>query len=372
LVPLAAWNAGLARGLRHANRLVGRPVRGHPDFVRALHNLRFGQKAEAIARELTPDFIYERYSLWGMAGLRVAKHLARPLVLEVNAPLVYEQQRYRAGMTCPPLARWVERRIWQKANLLIAVSESLGKQIRASGVNPDRVHVLPNAADPELFHKKGNGKPLRELFHFDGRFTIGFVGAFRPWHGVDFLLEAFQDLHRSDPSTHLLLVGDGPLRPRFEDQVRRAGLQKTVTFAGKVAHEAVPDYLAAMDVAVAPYPALEECYYSPIKLFEYMAAGRAVIASRVGQVGEIVEDGINGLLFEPGDRKGFLDCVQRLKRDELLRNRLGQRASETCSEYTWSRNAGRVIDWVIPLLSRKGSPQFLDKRERLASRGMVV
>ncbi len=365
-VPLAGWNRALARGLRHASRLTGRPVRGHPDFVRALHNLRFARRAAAAARESAPDFIYERYSLWGMAGLWLAKELGIPLVLEVNAPLVYEQQQYRAGLACPPLARWVERRVWQKANLMIAVSESLRSQIQGSGVNPDLIHVLPNAVDPQLFHTEADGKPVRERLNLDDRFTIGFVGTFRPWHGVDFLLEGFQDLHRADPSTHLLLLGDGPLRPRFEEQVRKAGLQEAVTFAGRVAHQDVPCYLAAMDVAIAPYPALEEFYYSPIKLFEYMAAGRAVVASRVGQVAEIIADGVTGLLFEPGDRAGLLDCIRRLRKDTALRSELGKKASAACSEHTWSRNAARVIHWVEPLVNRNGSLPLPGEEKELA------
>ena len=366
LVPLVGWNRALGRGLRRANRLVGRPARGHPDLVRSLHNLRFARRAEAVARELAPDFVYERYSLWGTAGLRLARRLKVPLVLEVNAPLVYEQQQYRAGLAFPPLARRVERRIWQTANLVIAVSESLRSQIQACGVKPDLIHILPNAADPELFHKNGDGKRVRELLHLDGRFTLGFVGAFRPWHGVDLLVDAFRDLHRADPSMHLLLVGDGPLRARLEDQVRKIGVQKAVTFAGRVAHEEVPDYLAAMDVAVAPYPALEECYYSPIKLFEYMAAERAVVASRVGQVAEIVEDGVSGLLFEPGNRQSLIDCVQRLRREPSLRNELGRKARAVCSGHTWSGNAGCVIEWVKPLLNRSGSSVSPGEKEEFA------
>ncbi len=126
-----------------------------------------------------------------------------------------------------------------------------------------------------------------------------------------------------------------------------------MTFAGGVAHQDVPQYLAAMDVAVAPYPALEDFYYSPIKLYEYMAAGRAVVASRVGQVAETIEDGVNGLLFDPGDRTGLINCLRRLQKDMALRNELGRRASATCSDHTWDRNAARVLDWVEPLVNRK-------------------
>jgi len=351
-VPLTAWNHRLRRAIRTGQRLLGRPTRNMPDEVRALHNLRFFEVATDAARKLRPDFIYERYSLWGTAGLRLAKNRSIPLALEVNAPLTFEQERYRASLTCPPLARWVERRIWRKASLLLAVSESLRSQLQTAGAKPERIQVLPNAINPGLFHPGLDGKLVRERFKLHGRFVAGFVGTFKGWHGVDLLLSAFQDLHRADPSTHLLLVGDGPLRPGIEEEVRKAGLQDAVTFAGGMAHQDVPHYLAAMDVAIAPYPALEDFYFSPLKVFEYMAAGRAVVASRIGQVAEVVVDGVTGLLYEPGDRAGLVNCIQRLQKDVLLRNKLGRKASAASSVRTWSHNAARVIDWVEPLANR--------------------
>ena len=349
---LAPWNRALAQVLRAANRAVGRTPRRNPDAVRVLHNLTFFRAAMDAAMQLNPDFIYERYSLWAVAGLQLAKKRSIPLVLEVNAPLAYEQQHYRAGVTCPPLAHWVEHRIWRKAHLLIAVSESLRSQLQRAGVQPELIQVLPNAVNTGLFHKDLEGSMVRERFDLVGRFVIGFVGTFKRWHGVDLLLAAFQDLHRIDPSTHLLLVGDGPLRPQFEEEVRNAGLTPAVTFAGGVAHEDVPQHLAAMDVAIAPYPALDNFYYSPLKLFEYMAAGRPVVASRVGQVAEVVVDGATGLLFEPGDRADLVDCILRLQRDRALCNELGRNASAACSARTWTHHAARVIERVEPLVNR--------------------
>ncbi len=351
--PLAAWNRALASALRAANRTIGRTPRRNPDAVRALHNLTFLKKAAAAARQLNPDFIYERYSLWAVAGLRLARDRSIPLVLEVNAPLAYEQQRYRAGLTCPPLARWIERSTWRKADLLIAVSEALRDRLQRAEVPVGAIRVLPNAVDTRLFHAGLNGQPVRERLNLDGRFVIGFVGTFKRWHGVELLLQAFQELHGADPSIHLLLVGDGPLLPHFDDEVRKAGLEEAVTFAGGVPHQDVPQYLAAMDVAIAPYPALEDFYYSPIKLFEYMAAGRPVVASRVGQVAEVVLDGVTGLLFEPGDCPSLVDCIRRLQKEPELRNELGKKAAAACSGRTWSQNATRLINWVEPLVSRK-------------------
>jgi len=332
---------------------LGPDLSGGRDLVRAFHNSEFFRVADECTGRLLPSFIYERYSLWGTAGQRLARKHSIPLVLEVNSPLTYEEEKYRGGSVFPSLARWAERRIWRKADLSIVVSESLRGLLQNAGARPERIHVLANAANPRLFHMEVDGKPLRERLNFNGRFVIGFVGMFRPWHGIDLLISALEDLYRAGPPVHLLLVGDGPLRQQFEAEVRKKGLQEAVTFAGGVAHEDVPQYLAAMDVAVAPYPALDNFYYSPIKLYEYMAAGRAVVASRVGQVAETIQDGVNGLLFNPGDRMGLINCLRRLQKDTALRNELGRKASAACSDHTWDRNAARVLDWVEPLVNRK-------------------
>ena len=353
--PLSAWNRALAQVLRASNRTIGRTPRRNPDAVRVLHNLTFFKAARCAARQWNPDFIYERYSLWAAAGLRLAKKFSIPLVLEVNAPFAYEQQHYRAGVTCPPLARWVERMIWRKAHLVIPVSESLHSQLRRARVEPERIHVLPNAVDTRLFHTGLDGSLVRQRLNLEGRFVVGFVGTFKRWHGVDLLLSAFRELHRADPSIHLLLVGDGPLRSQLEKEVQDAGLTKAVTFTGALAHEDIPQYLAAMDAAVAPYPALDNFYFSPLKLFEYMAAGRAVIASRVGQAAEVVVDGVTGLLFEPGDRADLVRSIARLRDNAALRKELGQKASAACSKRTWTHNAAEVVDRVEPLIKRNRS-----------------
>jgi glycosyltransferase involved in cell wall biosynthesis len=189
--------------------------------------------------------------------------------------------------------------------------------------------------------------------NLDGRFVVGFVGSFKAWHGVEFLFKAFARLRGEDPPYHLLLVGDGPMRAALEDETRRLGLQGAVTFVGSVPHEDVPRYLAVMDVAVAPYPPLGDFYYSPLKLYEYMAAGRAIVASKIGQVGEAVADSLTGLLYEPNDVEGLLHCLRRLRNDEQLKRDLGKNARIACSKNTWSESAARVLSWVDPLLEQK-------------------
>src|SRR5215472_13112655 len=221
---LAPWNRPLARALRAANRAIGRTPRRNPDAVRVLHNLTLFRTALQAAKQLGPDFIYERYSLWAVAGLRLAKRCSIPLVLEVNAPFAFEQQHYRSGVTCPRLAHRVEGMIWRKASLVISVSESLCSRLRRARVKLDRIHVAPSAVNPRLFDLGLDGSLVRQRLNLEGRFVVGFVGSFKRWHGVDLLLTAFRELHRADPSIHLLLEGDGPLRSQCEKEVQDAGL----------------------------------------------------------------------------------------------------------------------------------------------------
>ena len=149
------------------------------------------------------------------------------------------------------------------------------------------------------------------------------------------------------------MIGDGPLKSSLQDRIRQAGLEKAVTFTGVVTHEDIPQYLATMDVAVAPYPAIGNFYYSPLKLFEYMAAGRAVVASRIGQVAQVITDGVNGLLYEPGHRAGLVNRLRELRESSALRLELGKNARRASRDFTWERNAERVVAWIGPAVARE-------------------
>ena len=166
--------------------------------------------------------------------------------------------------------------IWCGADLVIAVSDLLRHHLQEAGVRPGRIQILPNAVDTSLFRTDLDGELVRKRFHLGGRFVVGFLGTFKQWHGVDLLVEAFQRLHQVDPDMHLLLVGDGPLRESLQQKIRQATLEHAVTLAGKVAHQEVPLYLAAMNVAVAPYPCSVRAVpvQSVLKQFSYATRDR--------------------------------------------------------------------------------------------------
>jgi glycosyltransferase involved in cell wall biosynthesis len=171
---------------------------------------------------------------------------------------------------------------------------------------------------------------------------VGFVGTLKPWHGVDALIRAFAQASPEMAGARLLIVGDGPERAGLEQLGATLGIN--VHYTGSVEPDAVPGLVASMDVCVAPYPRLKIFYFSPLKLFEYMAAGRAVIAARTGQVAQVLTHGHDGLLYAAGDERALADAIVRLSGDPGLRAELGANARNTVeARYTWDRVAAHIL-----------------------------
>ena len=173
---------------------------------------------------------------------------------------------------------------------------------------------------------------------------VGFVGSLKPWHGIEVLADAFRVL-AEDPRFGLLVVGDGPRADVVDDLAHE--LPGRVTFVRGVPQSEIPAQMRAMDVAVVPYPPQEPFYFSPLKVFEYMATGRAVVASRIGQLDELVRDGDTGLLVPPGDVRALARAVRRLADDDGLRASLGANAAaEARRVHTWTHRASAIVELV--------------------------
>lgn len=288
-----------------------------------------------------PDAIYERYSLMSTAGVDLAKRLGIPHILEVNAPLADEAEAHR-GLGFSRTVRETERMILQSADYVLAVSEELREWLIGTGVAPERITVTPNRVNIDRFARAAAMKPERP--------TVGFVGTLKAWHGTATLVEAIGEIARErgiDDTPQLLIVGDGPQRDMLETLARDQGITDLVRFTGMVDHDEMAGYIGRMSIAVAPYNPQPGFYFSPLKIFEYMAAGRAIIAANIGQIPQIVEQGRTGLLVEPGDTSALAAAITSLLDDRAQLDALGAKAlREAVDEYSWEKNA-RVVEALV-------------------------
>ena len=301
-----------------------------------------------------PDLLYERHALFHVSGIEIARQLGIARVLEVNAPLVDEQARFRT-LTLRPQAEARESASLRGASLVVAVSQEVRGFALARGVPPGRVIVAQNGVDCVRFRHTVSGDAVRQRAGFASDLVIGFVGSFKPWHGVDVLLSAFARIARIRPQARLLAVGDGPMLAAARHRVHTEGLAGRVTLTGKVAHDEVPAHLAAMDFTVAPYMPQDDFYFSPLKVVESLASGRPVVAPKIGQLALLIADGETGLLYPPGDFEALVGCLLRLLDDAALRHRLGAAGALQAQRcWNWSAVAARIIAGIPAAPPRRG------------------
>jgi glycosyltransferase involved in cell wall biosynthesis len=291
-------------------------------------------------RRWSPDFVYERYTLFNLAGVGAARRSQVPLVLEVNAPLAHERAAFER-LALKRLARRCEAYVCANADHVIVVSTPLKEYLVDIGVVEQRITVLPNGVDTERFKPDAAARTAvrAQLGIPEDAVVAGFCGILRPWHGIDLLLEAARGI----PDLHVLIVGDGPSRPDLEKLTQELKLPH-VTITGRVAHDRIPAYLNAFDIGVSPRATF---YASPMKIPEYMATGAAVIGPRMANIADLVDDGITGLLVKPESVDALHDGLQTLVEDAEYRRALGRRGrAHVARARTWEANAREVLQRV--------------------------
>lgn len=347
----AAW-ASLAQEPAVVDRFLDR------DLKSVLVNTWLQDQGAELFRTWRPDFIYERYALFGWGGLALSRRLGVPLILEVNAPIAAEQEGYER-FTLMQTADRMEREVLGGADALVAVSAVVGDWTLTRGASAERLMVIPNAVARARFERPGDGAGIRTRYGLADKRVVGFVGSFQAWHDAPSLIRAFGQVLRRHGDVHLLLVGYGPQREEMGLLVEQLGLQASVTFAGSVPHAEMVDILAAMDVAVAPYPrwTTGEFHGSPMKIFEYMAAGRPIVAAALGQVGGIIADGRTGLLYPPGDDAALAAALDRMLADPRAAAAMGAAARDVAMrEHTWNAVTERILGRARKLVAARGCP----------------
>ncbi len=316
------------------------------------YNLQGYRSLSAAVRSFRPDFIYDRYVSYNYSAVGIGRSYDIPVMLEVNSPYSYQKQTFDEKLLFKNLSRTFERKICQNASKVITVSSPLKKFLISIGVDDSQIVVMPNGADPDVFDLSIDGSRLRKQLGAEGKIIIGFTGILRPWHGLELLVQAFETIVKQHPETHLLIVGDGPIRAEIEADVAKRGLSDKVTITGRQNHSEVNRYVAVMDIAVSPRATF---YASPMKILEYMAMGKAILAPDMGNIRDLLKHKEDGFLFQKEDVSALTEGLQTLIRQEELRLALGKNARKKIeTERTWGHNARDVITLVENV---KNTPQ---------------
>lgn len=302
------------------------------------------------------DLCHEHNGLFCAGAALACRRLNVPYVLTFSADPLYE--RALGGRPLRGFHRFVAaqeaRFTYRLAGKIICVSESAKEHLaRTWDVDPSKIVVMANGVDLERFRPDYDPAPIRAEWGLGDAPVVGFVGGFQHWHGLDKLVESFSAVRRAIPNARLLLVGDGRARQALDEKIAQEKLGPAVTITGLLPQERIPEMLSAMDIAVLPYPQLpREMWFSPLKLYEYMAAGKAIVASRAGQIAEVIRHEVNGLLVEPGNVAELAQTLIALLNDPAKREQLGFNARrQAVEQHSWNTYIDRleeVYSSVLP------------------------
>lgn len=334
----------------------GRYLGIFPEVPQIAYNFTFVKRAYGILKKDKPDVLYQRHSIFNVAGVLLSSLLRVPLILEVNDLESWLMKNW-SYLKFEGLARLYERAALTGAGGIAVVSDVLRDDLVRFGARGEKILVNPNGFDEDRFLPSRGGERIRKERGLSGKTVIGFLGTFGVWHGILVLAEVIPRVLEVHPDARFLIVGDGQLKGEFRKKIEEAGCADRVVMTGYVSHEEVPAYLDACDILVSPHVPNQDgtlFFGSPTKLFEYMGMGKGIVASDLGQLGQVLSHEKTAYLVRPGDPESLRSGIEALIRDTDLRTKIGKEVrKEALKKYSWTRNAERVVNLAEKLLEKR-------------------
>lgn len=301
------------------------------------------------------DVIHERFGLYAYGGIMASKLLRIPHIIEINGPGIEEKKLFTKDID--PIQKFTAKRIrklcLKTTNHIVAVSNNLKTFLINNHIikNSDKITVLPNAADVEAFDKQFNVQSIKASLGLENKFIIAYTGTLQVWYAIDDLISAFPSVIKEIPNAYLLIIGEGQAREKLETLANQREIADRVKFMGYVNHSKIPEIISIADVVVAPFKELGMTFFgSAIKVFEYLSAGKPIVATKIGQIAEVLKDQHTALLVTPGNIDELANAIIRLARDEQLRSYLAKNARIEAQKYSWDKYADQLENIYTTLL----------------------
>ena len=281
----------------------------------------------------------------GIPALWVARRAGIPVVYEIRAfweDAAVDHGTHREGSTRYRAIRALETWLSRRVDAVGVISEGLAGELVRRGIPPAKIFRIPNGVDTELFRPMERDRALEQRWGLQDTTVIGFIGSFYRYEGLDVLLQAFAQVSSNRSDARLLLIGSGEALEELRAEARRLGIEERTIFAGSVPHNEIPRCYSVCDVLVYPRKSMRLTeLVTPLKPLEAMAAGKAVVASDVGGLRELVSDGRTGLLFPAGNPNELANRLIELIRQPDACAELGERGRQfVCQERIWSKLVG--------------------------------
>jgi len=295
------------------------------------------------------DWVYERFAVLQALGWTFQRS-GIPWILETSGPFFHEAKVDRKAIVLDKLARSMEKWAYQQCDVLICVSEALREfLVEQLDISARKILVVPNGVDLAFFDPERH--PPKRLFQ---GCTIGYVGGLISWQGIDLLLEVVSELRSQGFDLSVTIVGDGLARAEWEFLARKLGIASHVAFVGQISGTDVPQYIAGFDVGYSGQrkSMIGTMYHSPLKLYEYMAMAKPVVAASFEDARRVIDDRKTGFLFEPEKKDDLKRALVEVCSARSRLHEFGAKARErVITNHSWTARVSSMISQIERILS---------------------
>jgi len=320
--------------------------RNFPEVLNLPYNRKSIKAFKKIIEIEKPDFIYQHHHDFHWGGATIKRDMGLPFILHVDG-LEYWVKKNWGKLYFSHLLKWAEEIQLDNSDAIVTPSQQLKDLLVQFNVKADKIFPAPNGVDTDFYTPNVDGSEIRNRYNLKDNFVICFTGTFGKWHGIEVLAETVKHIVKQIPNAVVLYVGDGDLRPNIENIHKKDNVENHTILTGFVPWKDINKYLAASDLLVSPCVSNQDIdfFNSPVKLFEYLGMGKPIVASDVGQQGEVIRHESNGLLVKEKEPEELAEAIVRLYKDPDLAKRLGEQARKDAVEkHDWKVNAARIIE----------------------------